>query len=240
MRIEHFEIAERFHGPPRSGNGGYSCGRVAQNLPGTVAVRLKAPPPIDTDLRLETGEQESSLFDGETLIAQAKQSTLNVSAPPCPSFEDAEHASKSYVGFKHHWFPGCFVCGPNRAPHDGLRIFPGPLPDSSTIAAPWIPDVSLADSSGHVRREFLWAALDCAGAFVHFPSLPDGIAIVLGELTASIRGQVQPGERCVVLGWPIGVDGRKRLSGTAVYAPNNRLVAVAQAVWIEVPSEGWS
>jgi len=238
MHIERFQIAERFHGPPRSGNGGYSCGRVAQHLQGTVAVRLKAPPPLDTELRLETDEQEARLFDGSTLVAQARSSTLNLTAPRCPSYEEAAQASKSYIGFEMHSFPSCFVCGPRREAHDGLRIFAGPLQGSSTIAAPWIPDASLADASGHVKTEFLWAALDCAGAFAHFP-LPEGVAIVLGELTASIRGRARAGERCIVLGWPLGSDGRKRLSGTAVYAADGRLIAVAQAVWIEVPSQSW-
>jgi hypothetical protein len=239
MHIERFEIAERFHGPPRSGNGGYTCGRIAQHLQGTVAVRLKVPPPLGTELRLETDAHEARLFDGMGLVGQAKQSALSLSPPPCPSCEEAEKASQSYIGFSLHSFPGCFVCGPHREPRDGLRIFPGPLERSSTIAAPWTPDASLADASGNLKREFLWASLDCAGAFVHFP-LPDGVAIVLGELTASIVGSVRPGERCVVLGWPIGVDGRKRLSGTAVYGPGARLVAFAQAVWIEVPSNSWS
>jgi hypothetical protein len=238
MHVERFQIAERFHGPAKSGNGGYSCGRIARHLPGTVAVRLKVPPPLDTQLRLETDEQEARLFDGTTLIGQAKTSALNLSAPPCPSYEDAEKASQSYLGFNMHSFPGCFVCGPQRAPQDGLRIFPGPLKESSTIAAPWTPDASLADASGNLKPEFLWAALDCAGAFAHFP-LPEGVAVVLGELTASIAGSARPGERCIVLGWPLGVDGRKRLSGTAIYAPGDRLVALAQAVWIEVPSDSW-
>lgn len=239
MRIEHFEIEERFHGPPRSGNGGYTCGRLAHDLQGTVAARLKAPPPLCTELRLETEEKESRLFHDTTLIAHARTATLAIQAPPCPSFEQAEQASKSYIGFRQHSFPGCFVCGPERQPRDGLRIFPGPLKDSATIAAPWIPDASLADASGNVKQEFIWAALDCAGAFVHFPSLPEGVSIVLGELTASITGHVRPGERCIVLGWPLGADGRKRLSGTAVYAPGERLVALAQAIWIEVPSDSW-
>jgi hypothetical protein len=239
MHIEHLQIAERFHGPPRSGNGGYTCGQVAKHLRGVVAARLKAPPPLDTELRLETDDNESRLFDGTTLIAQAKKSALNVQAPPCPSYEDAQKASQSYIGFTKHAFPSCFVCGPQREPHDGLRIFPGPLKGSSTIAAPWMPDASLADASGNVKAEFLWAALDCAGAFVHFPTLPEGVAIVLGELTASIVGEARPGERCIVLGWPLGTDGRKRFSGTAVYAPGDRLIALAQAVWIEVPSSSW-
>ena len=60
MHIERFEIEERFHGPPRSGNGGYTCGRVAQHMKGIVAARLRAPPPLNTELQLETDAQSLS------------------------------------------------------------------------------------------------------------------------------------------------------------------------------------
>ena len=33
------------------------------------------------------------------------------------------------------------------------------------LAAPWVPHASLDDGTGRVATEFLWAALDCAGAF---------------------------------------------------------------------------
>ena len=238
MHNEQFEIAERFHGPPNSGNGGYTCGRIAGHLQGTVAVRLKAPPPLETALRLESSTEDARLFHGGTLIGEAKRAELNLDVPPCPSYEEAQAASQAYLGFHTHSFPSCFVCGPKREPNEGLRIFPGPLQGSSVIAAPWTPDASLADESGYLKPEFLWAALDCAGAFAHFP-LADGVAVVLGELTASIIDRVKPGDRCVVLGWPLGADGRKRFSGTAIYAPHDRLVASARAVWIEVRSSTW-
>lgn len=109
----------------------------------------------------------------------------------------------------------------------------------ATIAAPWIPTESLANPSGNVRPEFLFAALDCTGAFTIFP-LPDGVAVVLGELTASIVAEVAPGDRCVVLGWPLRAEGRKRFAGTAIYAPSGRLAAFARAVWIEVPWNTWA
>jgi len=41
VNTEDLEIAERFCGPPNSGNGGYVCGRIAKNLSGTVSVCLK-------------------------------------------------------------------------------------------------------------------------------------------------------------------------------------------------------
>ena len=42
--------------------------------------------------------------------------------------------------------------------------------------------------------------------------LPEGVAIVLGELCAAIVAGLAPGEPCVVIGWPLGVEGRKRLA----------------------------
>jgi hypothetical protein len=65
------------------------------------------------------------------------------------------------------------------------------------------------------------------------------VAIVLGELCAAISGEITPGERCVVAGWPLTVAGRKRLAGSAVYGEDGRLVALARAVWIEVPLSDW-
>ena len=239
MQVERFEIAHRFRGPPRSGNGGYTCGRIARHLPGAVAVRLKAAPPLHAELRLESGEREARLFHGDTLVGEARVAPLDLRPPPCPPYAAAEQAAQSYAGFKDHRLPGCFVCGPQRAPRDGLRIFPGALNDGSTVAAPWTPDASLADESGRVMPEFLWSALDCTGAFA-FPPLPADAVVVLGELAATIVGGVQAGDRCVVLGWSLGAEGRKRLAGTAIYAPGGRLVALARAVWIEVPLSTWN
>ena len=239
MTTDFVRIDRHYCGPPNSGNGGYTCGLTASRLEGTVRVRLKAPPPLDTDLRLETGADEARLLHGETLVAEAKRAELDLEVPRSPSFVAAELASRSYIGFQHHTFPTCFVCGPKRNEGEGLRIFPGPVHDSDAIAAPWTPDESLSDGSGRVKRLFVWASLDCPGAFVFYP-LAEGVAIVLGELTASIQTAVAPGERCVVMGWPLGSEGRKRFSGTAVHGPDGRLIAKARAVWIEVPGGAWN
>lgn len=216
MNTEYFEIDERFRGPPNSGNGGYVCGRIAQHLHGTATVRLKAPPPLNSLLRLESTENEARLFCESTLVGEAKRAELDLSAGPCPSFATAQSSMANFVGFNSHQFPGCFVCGPIRAAGDGMRIFPGSSPDTANLASPWIPDETLADETGTVRKEFLWAALDCPGGFAVFP-LPEGTATVLGELCASILGTVKVGERCVVTAWPLQRVGRKREAGSAVY-----------------------
>lgn len=236
---ERFQIAARFCGPPRSGNGGYVAGRIAGALDGPVTVRLKSPPPLNADLRLEATADLARLFHGEVLVGEGRCAPLSLDVPACPTPEQAEAAVSSYLGFKVHAFPGCFVCGPDRAVGDGLRIFPGTLGQGEVIAAPWWPDAALADKDGRVRPEFVWAALDCTGAFTVLPR-PEGLTCVLGEFSAQLLDTVEPGERCVALGWPLGGEGRKRLAGSAVYGENGRLVGKARAVWVDVPASDWT
>jgi len=40
------------------------------------------------------------------------------------------------------------------------------------------------------------------------------------------------GERCVVVSWPLGEDGRKLYAGTALFAENGEVLALARQVWI--------
>ena len=240
MQTEILQIAQRFHGPPRSGNGGYTCGRIGKHLQGDIAVRLKVPPPLETPLRLETDAGQARLYDGDIVVGEAKQvPPLELALPAPPSLEQARIASRSYSGFTSHAFPACFVCGPEREPHDGLCIYPGPLAGSSVIAAPWTPDASLADESGAVRSEFLWAALDCPGAFATTAAFKEAPA-VLGELCASLIGGVKAGEECIVVAWPLDIQGRKRFAGTAIFRGEGRPIAYAKATWIEVALSTWS
>jgi hypothetical protein len=173
------------------------------------------------------------MFDGETLVAQARRIPFDLVPPAPPSFAEAQAASQSYIGFQRHLAPHCFVCGPQRAEGDGLRIFPGRTADDAVFAAPWVPHASLDDGSGRVASEFLWAALDCAGAFAVTPA--EMQPIILGELCARLDGSIAIGEPCVVAAWAIGVDGRKRFAGTALYSAAGVAVAVARATWIEIP-----
>lgn len=238
MNTEDVEIPARFCGPPASGNGGYVCGRIAKGLPGTVAVRLKAPPPLDTPLRREWSAGSSRLLQGSALIGEGRVCETELEAPAPPRLAHAEQAAAHYPGFKSHFFPRCFVCGPARGVGDGLRIFPGPLADGVSYAAPWVPDRSLADADGRVASEFVWAALDCPSAFTLTP-LPEGAAIVLGELCARLPGTLNVDEPAVVSAWPIGREGRRHVAGTAIHTPAGELVAVARATWIEVPLSQW-
>ena len=96
-----------------------------------------------------------------------------------------------------------------------------------------MPDASLAAGSNGVRGEFLWAALDCPSGLAVLP-VPEGKAIVLGELCARIDRRVVAGDKCIAVGWPLQIDGRKRISGSAIFSESGLLVAIGRAIWIEV------
>ncbi len=239
MISEKWMISQRFCGPPNSGNGGYVCGRLASRLQGSVAVRLKAPPPLEAELQIEGSSGAGiRLTHGSQVIAEARAADLDLTPPRPPRLSDAETASESYVGFTHHAFPRCFVCGPERVEGDGLRIFPGWLQSGSMVAAPWRPDASLSKPAHEVPPEFIWAALDCTSGFAVLP-VPEGKAIVLGELCARLNGRIAPEETCVVVGWKVQIDGRKRIAGSAIFSGTGEPAAIARATWIEVPASAF-
>lgn len=223
-------IERRFRGPPQSGNGGYSCGVLAEGVSGVATVTLRLPPPLDRPLTLSGNGEQSRLTDGENIVGEATRSTLDLEIPEPPGLEEAVEASRRYAGFETHPFPGCFVCGPERAPGDGLRIFPGRVGATNIVAGPWTPDESLRGADGVVDRRYVWAALDCPSYF----GLPSAPLALLGRLTASIEVLPEVGEPLVAIGWPIEMEGRKYFAGSALANRDGEVLARAAATWIEL------
>jgi hypothetical protein len=222
---EQILIERRFRGPNESGNGGYTCGLVAQFVDGPAEVTLRVPPPLQTPLTVERdGEAVRALDDG-TLVAEAKPAAVDLAPPDPPSF-GAAAGSALPDGDLDSPFPECFVCGRHRAPGDGLRIFAGPLHDR-VVAAPWVP------IEPYTGPEFVWAALDCPGAYACGFGVGERGVIVLGRLAARVEALPRAGEQCVVVGWPLGEEGRKAYAGTALFGEGGRLLGVARATWIE-------
>jgi hypothetical protein len=214
---EAVRIDPRFNGPPGSGNGGYTCGLVAELLGGGPAeVTLRLPPPLGREL-LWDGER---LLDGDEAVAEGRSAGVEVEAPPPADFDDAAEASTRYPGFESHAFPTCYVCGPDR--EDGLRIFAAAVAGRDVVAAPWVPR--------EVSRPLVWAALDCPGAIaVGWDAR--GVA-VLGRMAAEVLEVPRVGERCVVVARPVGEEGRKLFAATALYGEGDRLLGRAAQTWI--------
>jgi hypothetical protein len=157
----------------------------------------------------------------DEVVAEAASTELELDVPAPISFEEAAAAALP-EGDRESAFPECFVCGWAR--EDGLQIYAGPVEGRELVAATWTPTEDVISS------EFIWAALDCPGAYaVEFGQRGNP---VLGRLAARVEHLPHPGERCVVMGWPLGEDGRKLYAGTAVFGEDGRLLGSARATWI--------
>ena len=227
-------ISRRFRGPPDSANGGYACGLLARRLAGSARVRLHQPPPLEEQLSIATHDSAHvAMLRGEQIIAEGVATELADAVPTPASFDEASDASTRYRWTTGHPFPGCFVCGTERHTGDGLCIFPGRVPERTVVAAPWVPHPSVCDAAGHAELEVVWAALDCPSWFGALEFANGKPGALLGQLTARVVRRPAANERCVVLGWSRGRDGRKLYAGAALFGSDGSLVGNSSAVWIE-------
>ena len=195
-------VAPRFCGPPDSANGGYAGGLIAACLDGQAEITLRRPPPLARPMAVERdGEGSVRVLDGDVLIAEGTSLPGGpaVELPAPVTVRDARAAGlgsrlRTHPG--EHPFPTCFVCGPDRPPPDGLGIIPGRVAGRCLSADAWYPDESLARPDGELAPEFVWAALDCAGAIGALgDAAPDGPPHVLGRFAARQLGPVRAASR---------------------------------------------
>ena len=222
-------IDRRFRGPPDSGNGGYFAGLLARELGGSnVIVTLKRPAPLEVDLQIERADGELALTCGGDMLAVAQAGPVAIDVPDPPSLEAAQSAEARYSGLRHHIYPGCFVCGPERKHDDGWRIFPGEIGEGR-VAAAWTPVPEFGAADGMLEPEFIWAALDCPGYFAVEKAA--GLAL-LGRMAVAIHQPVPTGQPLVVQAWARGSEGRKHHAGTALHAADGALLAAATQTWV--------
>jgi hypothetical protein len=233
------QIGARFNGPPRSANGGFACGTIAQTLGGTASVRLIRPVPLETPLEVTAAADEpvARVVDPQhRLVAVVRPvETFTVSPPVTPRFREAEAArAGSPLHGARHLLSDCVVCGPAR--RDGLHVTPGPLPGrADVLTAPFVP-AGRDTTDGVVDPAVVWGALDC-------PSYPaaallDGRIGLLGTLAAHRNRDVFLGERLVVVGWTLERHGRSTETASALLDERGDVVASARAVWIELRHQG--
>lgn len=232
-------IDGRFNGPPGSGNGGYVGGALAGRFiaafggDGTVEITLRAPVPVDRPMAVVRDGDALLLRDGATLICEARAGSLaELVPPPAPTdWRDVLRCGEIGGCGDDSDFNRCVVCGRSRAVGDGLRVFGLAAPHKGRSLSSYVPHANHADADGRIRPEFVWGTLDCPGAWAaqdpddHRPALT-------GRMTARVIDPPKVGERCAVVGWKIGEDGRKLYSGTALYTESGRLCAVGACTWI--------
>ena len=220
MRPRSIVIERRYRGPLHSANGGYAAGVLARSLGGGVEVTLRLPPPLDTQLGVSADGERVLLLDGDRLVAEARPADPELTPPPAPSFDALAGMDEGLpAGWGTLEFGQCFSCG-TRAEDDGLGIHPRPW--DGIVAARWI--------ARDVSPEVVWAAIDCSGAYaVGGPGRGEPL---LARMTARVDRLPAEGERCVVIGWPLGEERRKLHAGTALAGDGGEVLAVSRQLWI--------
>lgn len=249
---EVFVVKERFRGPPTSGNGGYVSGALAerltqgQSLPQQAAaeVTLRAPVPLDQTLEVVRDSDGLRVLDAQRVIAEARLSTLTLDVPEPPSWDEALAVRDNSVALRvgpHPILPGqrigahplCFCCGAEVAPDAGLHVYAAPVPGRDLVAAAWEAPPEFASGDGSLPLPIVCTALDCPGQFAWYAK---GLQFaLLGRMTPRMERPVRLDERCVVIGWTIGQEGRKHFAGTALFDAQGELCAYAKSVWIAFP-----
>ncbi|HEX3291819.1 MAG TPA: hypothetical protein VHR46_10535 [Gaiella sp.] len=215
-------IDRRYRGPLDSANGGYAAGILGSLLGASAEVTLRLPPPLERPLAVRRDGQRVLLEDDGRLVAEAAPGDPGVEPPVPPGHDEAAAAAVGVGAWGPPAFAECFVCGV-REDDSGLGIHAGPVPGrDGLVAAAW-------EAHG-VTPEVVWAAIDCAGAYA--AGDPGRGEVVLGRMTTRIERLPEEDEPCVVVGWPLGEDGRKLFAGTALFGRTGDLLAVARQVWI--------
>jgi hypothetical protein len=241
--LDTITIAPGFNGPRLSGNGGYVGGLLAGRYTevfggdGTVEITLRAPVPLARPLQVVREGEALMLRDGEALLCEARAGSLDhLKPPPAPAdWNEVMRCAERGGSPTDSAFGHCIVCGRGRAVGDGLRVLSraGPQPGHSLSC--YVPHAHHADADGRIDSALVWGTLDCPGAFA--VQDPDDMRPALtGRMTARVIEPPRVGERCAVVGWRIGAEGRKLYSGTALYSESGRLCALGACTWILLKS----
>jgi len=237
VELDTITIAPGFNGPRLSGNGGYAGGVLAERYTrafggdGTVEITLRAPVPVARALQVTPKGEALMLRDGDTLLCEARAGSIDHLKPPPAPTDWADVMRRGAEGGSE----ADSECGPDvpstRGVGDGLRVLgtSGPQPGYSLSC--YLPHANHADSAGRIKPEFVWGTLDCPGAFAA-QDIDDFRPAMTGRMTGKVIDPPRVGERCAVVGWRIGAEGRKLYSGTALYTEHGRLCGIATCTWI--------
>ena len=217
-------------GLPGIAHGGYVAGLLTAALAADSShVRLRRPVRAGATLRIERPAPGSvELYDGAALVAEAADAEVLLHVPPTVSQAEARAATGRSTRTSHHPFPRCVCCGP--AHPRGLRVFPGPVSGRGVVAALWTPPERLADDRGELPHAAVCAGLDCPQlwALMHHAPATTSDRVVTTVLETRIERPVTAGEPHVVVGWPLGRDGRRWLAGAAIFGPHGELCAAGR------------
>lgn len=240
-----FRVGPRYQGFPHAVLGSYVAGLAVRHLDGPVEVNLRSLPLVDRDFELTTEPDGSVVLrDGETTVLDAHEfdvGDFDLVVPAPPSLDEARQAAGRLMHDEApHPFAGCFCCGPDRDPGDGLRVDVGRTTPTGPLASAWAPHAAHGED-GVLPAELVWSALDCPAIWAAWsdrvPARPaEGKFTVLARQRLEQLEPVPVGETSILTAWVAHRDGRKTLCGTAIHSPDGELLVRADSLLVEIPT----
>ena len=146
-------IDSRFRGPDDSGNGGYSCGVIAREHGGDeLEVTLRLPPPLDEWLRLDA---DGRVWDDHALVAEVREGSVGARCAGAGHLGGRRRGAGARPRLAVPALLRLRACARRRAAH--------PCRARSRVAT-WLRRRGRWQTDT-VGPEFVWAALDCPGAY---------------------------------------------------------------------------
>ena len=233
MAAGELRIDAGYAGLPELAHGGYR-GRDALGGPGRREHPRPAAPTGPHRARrcasIRPAPGLAELHDGAGLLADARRHGRPDPGAPGSSVPRRRGPHRTASPARpHHPIPGCLVCGP--AHPAGLHVTPGPVSGRAVVAAHWVPSAGHAGPDGDAS-----AGAGQRGARLPAAVGPDGCTSPRRRRTASVTSvletrldaPVRAGVPHVVIGWPIGRDGRRWLAGAAIVGPDGELCAAGR------------
>ena len=162
-------------------------------------------------------------------MAEASPPTVDLEPPRRVGVAEARAAEAGYAARRSTRSRSASCAGLRASQATGWCS--GPARSTASSRRPGGRDAGLGDGTVTLARSSCGAALDCPGAFA--VELVGRGTRVLGRLAARIERLPAVGETYVIVGWPLGGEGRRQEAGTALLDEAGGVLAVARAVWIE-------
>jgi hypothetical protein len=193
--------------------GAYLAGLVAEG--DASCVTLHKPVAGGAVLHVDkTTAQTTIRWDFEVVATVDDWDPADIAVPPFVAPVDVDGPVVADV--EQHPVPGCYVCGPSGA---GLRL-DFRVPDGmKVVCARWRPD-------GQVTNALAWAVLDCPGFWALTHDVPTGTHVVSRSLRGAVHRPIERGREYVIVGAPLGQQGRSVQVTAAVFEATGELCAV--------------
>lgn len=236
------QIDRRFQGPTGSGQGGWTAHRFVTAVGRSLAVSIRAPIPLGTQLAVVHDSTEDEpwrlVAGGErtdaTIMTGSSAAPIDVSTSPV-SLGAAAAARQGFAGLvAEHPVPECFSCGLGG---DSMQVHAAPLDDGTgRYASDWtVPDWAVSPQG--VDEGVVWAALDCAAAWYVCTSQGERTAFTV-QYQVEMLAELTPGESYALVSWPGDApdhwEGRKRRAASVAFAADGRCVAKSTSLWVAV------